>query len=215
MVANVTLSTASQAERRPVQQNLAWRDRFIAMLPRIRKRAQFAFRRLSSESREDAIAEVCASAFVACARLAALDRSSDAYAMPLARFAIAQYRAGRRVGLALNKEDVLSPYCQECTGIARHSLEAEVGGRSWEELAVENRHATPADVAACRIDFRAWLRLLTRPKRVAAKLLASGVGTGEAAARLGVTRGRISQLRKELKAQWESFHRGSKEFVAA
>jgi hypothetical protein len=52
---------------------------------------------------------------------------------------------------------------------------------------VENKRATPADIAACRIDFTAWLRLLPTVRRKIALALASGETTCAAAKKFGVT----------------------------
>ena len=67
------------------------------------------------------------------------------------------------------------------------------------------QRSTPADIAAMRVDFAAWLRQLERRKRAAAKLLASGAATCEAAAQLRLSPARISQLRRELKTDWARF----------
>jgi hypothetical protein len=66
------------------------------------------------------------------------------------------------------------------------------------------------DVAALRVDFPAWLGRLTAGRRLAALMLATGYGTGEVAAGLGVTAGRVSQLRRELATDWRRFHAGDK-----
>jgi hypothetical protein len=76
----------------------------------------------------------------------------------------------------------------------------------WQELAVEDKRSSPADVAALRIDFSEWLRgLSSRVRRIAA-LLASGETTSAVAKLVGLTCGRISQVRRELWASWHAFH---------
>ena len=142
-------------------------------------------------------------------------KRQSAFAWPLARFAVAQYRVGRRVGARLDIHDVMSPYCQQRKDVALESLFRLTDSGRWEELAVEDKNATPADVAVCRIDFRAWLRRLDRTKRAAAKLLAGGATTMDAATQLKLTPGRVSQLRRELKEAWEEFQRESGTLVAA
>ena len=99
----------------------------------------------------------------------------------------------------------MSPYCQQRKDVALESLFRLTDSGRWEELAVEDKNATPADVAVCRIDFRAWLRRLDRTRRTAAKLLAGGATTMDAAKQLKLTPGRVSQLRRELKEAWEEF----------
>jgi DNA-binding NarL/FixJ family response regulator len=71
---------------------------------------------------------------------------------------------------------------------------------------VEDKTATPADIAACRIDFAAWLLTLTNSQRRAANLLATGETTTVVAKKVGLTAGRVSQMRRELMRAWELFH---------
>jgi hypothetical protein len=75
----------------------------------------------------------------------------------------------------------------------------------WEEIVVEDHRAGPAEIAACRIDFASWLRLLPVRLRKVALTLARGESTSEAAKKFGVTAARISQLRLWLKQSWEQF----------
>jgi RNA polymerase sigma factor (sigma-70 family) len=185
------------------------------MLPLIRRIARYNFRRLPLYERDDAIQEVVAGAYVAFARLVQRGKADIVYATPLALFAVRQYLDGRRVGSRLNIRDVASPYCQQRKDISLESLTQRNESGDWEQLAVEDRHATPADVAATRLDFRAWLRRLDRTKRTAAKLLAGGATTMDAAKQLKVSQGRVSQLRRELKEAWEEFQGESRTLVAA
>ena len=70
---------------------------------------------------------------------------------------------------------------------------------------MEDRHHGPAKIAACPIDFEAWLRSLPRRLRKIALTLAAGETTSAAAKRFGVTAARISQLRLRLKGSWDVF----------
>lgn len=198
-------SSATRRAARCTSTQNTWQDRFLRLLPKIRLIARCAFRKLPAAEREDAVEEVIANTFVAYARLVERGKESIAYAWPLSRYAVAQYRAGRRVGTSLDVHDVLSPYCQKRNGLVSRSFSLCHESNQWEELAVEDRCATPADVAACRLDFRAWLRGLDRAKRTAAKLLAGGATTTDAAQQLGLSHSRVSQLRRELKEAWQRF----------
>jgi hypothetical protein len=75
----------------------------------------------------------------------------------------------------------------------------------WEEIVVEDHRAGPAEIAACRIDFASWLRLLPIRRRKIALTLAGGETTSEAAKKFGVTPARVSQLRLWLKESWKGF----------
>ncbi len=69
-------------------------------------------------------------------------------------------------------------------------------------MVVEDRHATPADVAATKIDFEAWLGKLPRRQRAIAEVLATGEETGTVARLFGLTPGRVSQIRRKLHNAW-------------
>lgn len=184
----------------------AWHAGFLALLPDIRRQLRFAFRRLSGERREDAIQEALANALIAYVRLFEQGKSELAYATPLAQYAVRQVCDGRQVACRLNVCEMLSRYAQRKSGftVSRlHRRKANDG--SWCELLVEDRRCTPAELAASRIDFGAWLRRLPQRKRRIAAALASGATTGETARRFQLTAGRISQLRRELARDWRAF----------
>ena len=77
--------------------------------------------------------------------------------------------------------------------------------RGWLEVLVESRHSGPAETAASRMDFEQWLGLLSCRQRRIALFLAVGETTNAAAKKFGVTAGRISQLRRELRNAWQVF----------
>jgi len=178
---------------------------FLEMLPTIRRVASYAFRHLRRSVREDLLAEVVANAFAAFRRL--IDRGRAALIFPtvLARYAIKQVREGRRLGSRTNIRDVLSPCAKQQERLVVEPLCQQQEGGRWEELAVEDRGASPADVASFKIDFAEWLKRLKRSKRKLAVRLAIGETTSDAALRFRLTRSRISQLRKELHQNWDEF----------
>jgi hypothetical protein len=182
---------------------------FLEMLPAIRRSAQVAFRKLPSELRHDLIEEVVANSYVAFVRLVERGLADRALPSPLARFAITQIRVGRRVGSRLRIGDAMSNYAQFRKQFSVERLDhfsAEDG--CWKEVLVEDRRATPADVAATRLDFAEWLRRLTARLRRIALALAAGETTSAAAKMFGVTPARISQIRDLLRKSWEAFQSG-------
>lgn len=183
---------------------------FLAMLPTIRRTAQITFRKVRPELRDELIEEVTANAFVAYTRLVARGQADRALPSPLARFAIAQVRVGRRVGSRLRIRDVLSHYAQHRKGffVERLDLFDEETG-CWQQILIEDKRATPADVAICRIDFAEWLRQLTARLRKIALALAAGETTKGAAKHFGLSPARVSQLREVLKKSWEAFQSGT------
>jgi hypothetical protein len=141
-------------------------------------------------------------------RLVERGKEHLAYATPLARYAVAQVRHGRRVGSRMNGCDISSEYCQGQKDLRLESLDKfdEKSGE-WQEVLVEDRRSksTPAEIAAARIDFAEWLKLLPQRSRFLAQRLATGETTSSAAQWLGVSRGRISQLRRSLEQSWARF----------
>ncbi|MBA3311951.1 MAG: hypothetical protein H0T47_01475 [Planctomycetaceae bacterium] len=88
-----------------------------------------SYRGLNAEARDDAVAEAVANAFAVFVRLAERDRQDAATATSLARFAVRQYFAGRRVGNRLNANDVLSPYARQKRKFRLARLNAQGGKR--------------------------------------------------------------------------------------
>ena len=181
-------------------------DDFLSLLPAIARYASRAFRLLDVEARDEAVQEVVAKSFSAYQRLLDRGRGDAIAAAPLARYAIAQTKVGRCLGGELNCDDVSSRYGQLRHGIELKSLEHldEVDG-TWKSILVEDPTATPAEIAAIRVDFQAWLDTLPSRLREIAEQLSIGETTQAVAQLFQVTAGRISQIRKQLQHAWEEF----------
>ena len=138
-----------------------------------------------------------------------VERGKEELAFPsaLARFAVFQVRQGRQVGTRLNVRDVTSRYAQLQKGIHVERLDQFNDEENcWQEIVVEDKKSTPADVAITRIDFAEWLGTMSALRRKIAQCLATGESTLEAARQFAVSPGRISQLRREFQASWQAFH---------
>jgi len=177
---------------------------FLKMLPFIERRARFCFRDLDSEAIEEAVQETIANSWLSYDRLVRQGRKELANKTSLARYAVAQVRAGRRISASLNIHDVSSHHCQRRRNIRVQQFSQQ--NNAWDDVLVEDRHVTPADLAASRIDYPAFLDTLDCQKRRIAEKLATGETTSYVATFFGLSHGRISQLRRELKAAWERFH---------
>ena len=86
----------------------AWHDSFEKMLPAIVRHAKFAFRFMPADPREEAVAEVVANLLGRIQRLVERGKQDVASPSALARFAIAQYRDGRRVAGRESPKDAMS-----------------------------------------------------------------------------------------------------------
>jgi hypothetical protein len=181
---------------------------FLRLLPNIQKQARFAFRHLRSDNRDDAIEEVIANAYVAYVNLVKHGRGDDIYASALARFAIRQYHAGRRVGNRLSGRDVLSEYARKKLEFVVERLDqySDHAG-TWREILIEDRSVTPAELACSRLDVARWLQMLAPRDRRLAETLAMGESTGKAAKKFRISPGRISQIRRQLCSDWRAFQR--------
>ncbi len=185
----------------------AWHTQYMAMLPTILRHARVVARDLDAEAREEFVQEVVANTLSAFVRLVESDKADRAYASRLAGYAVAQVCEGRRVGNRLNVRDVSSDYCRIRKNVAMDRLDhddPEEGG--WLEVLIEDRRAGPAETAASRIDFPAWLGTLSRRDRRIAWKLALGEATKNVARWFRVSDARISQLRRELERSWRAFH---------
>jgi hypothetical protein len=116
---------------------------------------------------------------------------------------MARVRADRHVGTSVNALDVSSGWCRRRQGLEVIRLDQSGAGKhGWRDIVVEDRRATPADTAAARIDFEAWLGSLPRRQRQIAELLATGEPTMHVARRFRITAGRVSQIRRQLHCSW-------------
>ncbi|MEI8372727.1 MAG: hypothetical protein WCJ35_07825 [Planctomycetota bacterium] len=183
------------------------------MMPSIKKHARGAFRYLRPEEKEECVQNVLANTWAALVGLARRGRLDRAFPSVLAKFAEKQTRDHRITGGHLAVKDVLSPYCQakkhvRVTRLDRYDHVNECWNNpeeSCSDLLAESRNTTPADLAASRIDFGTWLKLLPYRQRRIAKFLSVGNRTADTAKKFKVSAGRISQIRKELADNWSKF----------
>jgi hypothetical protein len=185
----------------------AWHAAFLSMLPAIERHARLVFRDRDPERRAELVQATIVNCYAAFARLVDRGKADVGFATPLAAYAVRQVRQGRMVGGRLNVRDVLSLYCQQTKQVQVGRLDRydhEEDG--WREILVEDRHASPAETAAIRIDYAAWLKTLGRRHRQIATKLALGETTGRVAKLFNISAGRISQLRRELEHSWQAFH---------
>ncbi len=183
-----------------------WHAEFLQMLPTIQQYASTAFRHLKAEAKQEAVQDVTANALVAFVRLVELGKTDVAYPTVLAGYGISQFRSGRRVGTSLNVRDISSDYCQRRKGVFVERLDRyDVQDSEWREIVVEDRQATPADIAATKIDFADWLQTLPRRQRRIAETLAMGETTSRTARMFHISPGRVSQIRRQLYEAWKTF----------
>ena len=183
-----------------------WHAGFLSMMPTIAKYARRAFHYLDAEAQAEAVQEILVSAMLAYFRLYQREKVDQAYPTVLARFAIAQYRSGRRVGKKKNCRDVLSPDARRLKGIHVESIHGfDCVGQPWHDVLVEDKNAGPADTAAARIDVAKWFASLKRRDRKIAQALSLGSTTKDVAKHFRISPARVSQKRREFLESWQRF----------
>jgi transposase-like protein len=198
----IAIAKPSPRTKRPS----GWQQGFLVMMSDIVRSAHIAFRNLDPEARQEAVQEVLVSAMLAYVRLFERQKVDVAYPSALARFAIAQYRVGRRVSTKLNCNDVLSPFARRKKNFRVETLTGGKGNySSWRELLPENREAGPAETAAARIDISEWFESFSSLDREIAEALSMGYSTKEVAQEFQVSAPRISQKRREFLDSWQMF----------
>jgi hypothetical protein len=176
----------------------------LKWLPRFKTAAAIAFRHVRGQDRDDLIAETVANVYVGMKALADRDALDLAYPSVLSRFAISQIKDGRRVGTPSNVREVLSEHAQKQKSFTVDRLDVfDTTAGEWQEILVEDRRAGPAGLVQTKLDFAAYLRSLPVRHRRIAKFLARGETTSAASRKFGVSAGRISQMRTELKQAWD------------
>ena len=184
----------------------SWQHRFLALLPGILRHAKLRFRSLTPELRDEMVQESIARSMIDYLRLVERGKEHLAYATPLAQFAVLQVRRGRRVGSPMNSRDLSSEYRHGKNGVSLESLDKfdkKSGG--WQQVLVEDRHSTPADIAAARIDIGEWLATLPQRNRHIAHSLAIGECTSCVAKTFALSPGRVAQLRRTFEESWTAF----------
>lgn len=178
------------------------RSSFEALLPRLQRAIAARVRKYPGDWQELRQSAVCLSWQAYCA-LAVQGRLDVAKVTPLADYSVRQAVTGRNVGGSLNSEDVSSSYAQRRGGFSTTNiLPIERRGDEWREGILADDSANPAAIVQALLDFAQWLESLPTKIRAVAEILSVGESTKTAAALVGVTPGRISQMRRELADSW-------------
>ena len=190
------------------------------MLPRIRLYLRSAFRGLNPDARAEAVQEGLVNGVAAYRRLWERGKAELAYPSVLAKFAASHIRAGRLTATRLNGRDVMSLYCQKRQAVRVERLDRyDPQEQCWQEILVEDRQAGPAETAAARIDFGAFLRSLSSREQEIVLALIRGEPVGMVAKSFRISPGRVSQIRRQLAEKWRMLHgegpNGSASLVAA
>jgi len=194
---------------------------FLALLPKLQTHAAISFRDVTCpDRRADLVNEVVALAWQWLIRLHARGADTSRFPTAIARLAARAVRSGRRLCGQEKTRDVLSRSAQRRHGFTVEPLSsstrrsfadihAVVKGQqaldAYEERLADNTVSPPPEAAAFRIDFPRFLADLSPRDRELAMYLSLGHGGKRAAARFGVSAGRVSQLRRRWATGWRRF----------
>jgi hypothetical protein len=194
---------------------------FLSILPRIELHALVYFRWIRCPQRKaDAVAETVAISWNWFVRL--VERGKDPLSFPvmLASYAARAVRCGRRLCGQEKGKDALSSLAQQRHGFFVASLLHSVASRyeerysqvhgqtkqdALEECLRDNTQTPVPDQVCFRIDFPDWLTTLTPRKRQIVRAMSDNERTLDLSQRFGLSPGRISQLRRELRDDWWRF----------
>jgi hypothetical protein len=127
----------------------------------------------------------------------------------LASLAVRHVRCGRGLCGKERARDVLSGLAQRKHDFTVQGLPARQSDTTDNptlEALHDNTITPPPEQAAFRIDYPAWLSQLGPRDREIAQDMTLGHRTHELARKHHTSQGRISQLRRELHADWLLFH---------
>jgi len=192
---------------------------FAARLAVVENATRYAFRRrkFRRHEYEDIVAEAIAACWSAWVGLISRGRDPlEVGVTGIANQAARYVRSGRRLANrngGRHKMSVEHRRAQRLGGYKVVSLDtgpaarADYGPAAWKDWIATDRHTSPAEAAAFRIDFESWLDSLPERRRLTALLLAEGRGTLEVATMVGVSPAAVSPARPVLERRWNEFIR--------
>jgi hypothetical protein len=192
---------------------------FISLLPKIQKHAQISFRHLAcADQRADRMAESVALAWKWFLRLDELGKDVNQFPMVFIYLVVKGVRSGRRLAGQERQRDILSKVAQVRNDFLVESLSEEsepvmetTAGRHGsmrrvvKESLQANTHTSIPEQVAFRLDWHQFFRSLPARDRRMIKFLSVGHRPERAALQFGVSRTRVSQLRKKWRRQWRAF----------
>jgi hypothetical protein len=181
---------------------------FLALEPTTRNIALAYFRHVSCPHRkQDCVCEAVALAWAWYVRLRAKGRDPADFAVTFARLAAKAVGSGRRVCGRERTHDASSPVCQWRRGftVSPISSLSHPDGTAFDWAVRDNSQTPIPDQVQFRCDFPSWMRGLSELKKRVVESLALGHRTGDVARAAAVSSARISQMRRELRADYMTF----------
>jgi len=194
---------------------------FLRIAPRIELHGRVCFRGLKClDTRQDCICEMLALAWRWFLRLIAQGKDPLRFPSALADFAARAVKAGRRLCGKHKGKDVMNPLAQRqhdfvvellpsstCRSHeSRYSVPLGQQAQDALEARLRDNAQTPVpEQVSFRLDFPCWLRTRTSRDRKLINDMLQDERTLDLAKKYGLSPGRISQLRREFRTDWERF----------
>jgi len=189
----------------------ATQQAFLAILPRLKLHGKVYFRDLKDpERREESICEMLALAWSWFVRLAERGKDATQFASVLATYAARAVRAGRRLCGQEKTKDVLSPLAQQRRGFSVSTLSdgSSLGPNLLDEALQDNTVTPIVEQVQFRLDFPRWRgSRCDRDRRLIDDLMVGG-RAHEMALKYGLSRSRVSELRRQFFEDWINFCEG-------
>jgi hypothetical protein len=189
--------------------NTSLHANFLSIVPTIERVARRKLHFIANhDTRADTVADVVAVCWKWFQRLAEKGRDARRFSTKLAYLAVRFVTCGRRVWGSESLRDPMSMRARLRHGFRLQQLEerGNYDEPEWQEALHDNMQTPVPDQAAFRQDFPRWLRRLGSHKRRVAEKMLMGERTTDLAQKFGVSQGRVSQLRREMEADWRQFH---------
>ncbi len=196
-------------------------QKFLALLPRIERHAQFSFRMVRcAVRRKDAVQECLALAWKWFVRLHERGKNIDEFVQHFVVLVAKAVKSGRRLSGMAKSKDVMNEYCQARHGFKvetlpvssrapQEQLYAQPRGQAMhdalEERLQDNMTTPVPEQVAFRIDWPDFFATLTARDRQLAEYLALGNRGTNAAAKFRLSRARVTQLRQQWRQEWRRF----------
>lgn len=196
--------------------------RFLNIIrPAVERHARIAFRDTRNRDRRtDMEAEAVALAWKWHCRLAQRGKDACQWPTALAELVCRAVRSGRRLAGQAKSKDTLNEYAQHRFGFNVESLPISTakgqqrlygdpnGQReqdTFEERLRDDSKTPVPDQVAFRCDFPSWLRTRTERDRAIIADMGLNETTGNLSRKFGISRGRVSQLRREYHDDWTHY----------
>lgn len=183
--------------------------RFLSILPRIELHARIYFRAIKCGfKRADLIAEAVAVAWKWFIRMAEKGKDATRFPSVLATLAARAVKSGRKVAGQIKAKDVMNEQTQQRRGFVVGKLpdHSTLNTNPLMEALVDNTRSPIPDQVCFRQDFPRWVRRHCRRDRRIIRGMVMGDRTLDLSRKHQLSEGRISQLRRQFRDDWQRFH---------